>query len=33
MSYNTARVTIPFFMGITEFFSAPLCIVTSADVS
>jgi len=21
MSYNTARVTIPFFMGITEFFS------------
>jgi hypothetical protein len=33
MSYNTARVTIPFFMGSTEFFSAPFCMVTSAAVS
>ena len=29
----TARVTIPPFIGITEFFAAPFCIVTSAVAS
>ena len=33
MSYNTPRVTIPFFMGRTEFFWAPLSFVTSTDES
>jgi hypothetical protein len=27
MSYDTARVTMPVFMGITEFFSAPFAAV------
>ena len=33
MSYSTARVTIPVFIGITEFFSAPLAMVTSFEES
>ena len=33
MSYSTARVTMPFFIGSTELRAAPFCIVTSVFVS